>query len=580
MLLELISIIATLVICWGLGLIFTKKGIDEFWERNIMRIGIGLGIIPILGIILNYTVGLSVNWFLALSLLPIAVIIGLNRKFFFNKPSKQVIILLCIFLLFFSVFLFGAFKYNWLEDSDSYGYAQTVAHISYEKTYSKPVDIEIATYAEPTPIGYSILMSLPFQINHNMYFTLKFTNVLIISLGVLFFYFMVKQFYKSENKAIFAAFCLAMIPCFLTHFIFATVLGVLLFFPAFYCLEKTKENKWWFIPASLIIASILITHAVCSIAFGVFYCVYLLFNRKLTVFLSGLFGVLLSLIFWIPGIIKYTWTGLLQHIGVGGLETIINAAGTADRTYTLLDFLIAPSQNTINTSTGIGIALSLSAIIGIIILFKKNTNKECFIPFIWFLIALIMVNLANAPFKIYPFRWWTFMAIPICILAAMGLDWFWSKSQFCKFVALLCLLGIFIFSGIPKFNINTATWSPSPSMMQYGVIKDYAWMKDNLPKNSHVYEFNSMGKLNGFNMYYCAWCKNDVEVGDMFLNLTAEEIWNYLKDMDYQYLVINGFYAEKFDMNKINEKIKELAELGKFRMISQSKEMILLEVVE
>lgn len=49
-----ITILLFFIYTWGLGFALTSfvKNSQNFFERNLMRIGIGLGVIPILGVFL------------------------------------------------------------------------------------------------------------------------------------------------------------------------------------------------------------------------------------------------------------------------------------------------------------------------------------------------------------------------------------------------------------------------------------------------------------------------------------------------------------------------------------------------
>jgi len=69
---SLITILLFFIYTWGLGYTATYylKNSQNFIEANIIRIGIGLGIIPILGVLLNL-LGIPLDWavFLILSVI-------------------------------------------------------------------------------------------------------------------------------------------------------------------------------------------------------------------------------------------------------------------------------------------------------------------------------------------------------------------------------------------------------------------------------------------------------------------------------------------------------------------------------
>src|SRR3989338_3613562 len=238
-------------------------------------------------------------------------------------------------------------------------------------------------YIDPYPPTYDLLMGLLHQTNDSIYWTLKFFNALIISLSTIFFYFFVKEFTGNRNKALFAAFALLSIPAFMSHFIWALSLTVPLYFIVFYALEMIKHDRRWWIVSALSMVTVLTSSPTHSTYFGLFLILYLttklILERKILAWhiASGALGLALSLVFWwIPMIfshgIEWTLTGLgfsfadLKEAGLGGA-----LQGTGDRIYTFSDFFIAQKQNMINNPVGIGLVLSILALIGIISIFAK-----------------------------------------------------------------------------------------------------------------------------------------------------------------------------------------------------------------
>src|SRR4030042_1450406 len=107
---------------------------------------------------------------------------------------------------------------------------------------------------DPYPPGYDLLMGVLLQTANSVMWILKFFNALIISVSIAFFYFFAKELMGDKNKALFSTFCLAAVPAFMSHFIWAISLAVPLYFVAFYCLERIKQDKKWFIVSIAAIA--------------------------------------------------------------------------------------------------------------------------------------------------------------------------------------------------------------------------------------------------------------------------------------------------------------------------------------
>jgi len=142
---SIITIILFFVYCYGLGLglsRFTKES-EDFLERFVMRIGIGLAIIPALGLLLN-VLKIPIDWkiFLGLSIISI-LSYSYNKfrktnkfEFNINKVNINLSSLLMLILFFITFYMYGtgAFSYPYLEDDDPWSHAMGVSYVSIEKT--------------------------------------------------------------------------------------------------------------------------------------------------------------------------------------------------------------------------------------------------------------------------------------------------------------------------------------------------------------------------------------------------------------------------------------------------------------
>ena len=184
-----------------------------------MMCGIGLGVFPILAILLN-TVKIPLVWYLFLGF---SLLIPFNNllKFRFpklHKPTFKVkyifyIVLFVIFFAHLAVYLKGAFAYQYLENGDPWVHADVAQYVATEKTYSLPSNYQdmveytsVFHYIEPYPPGYAVLNGMLHQIDSDLKGVLKFFNAFIISLGILFIFFFIYNLTQSRSHALFAAF--------------------------------------------------------------------------------------------------------------------------------------------------------------------------------------------------------------------------------------------------------------------------------------------------------------------------------------------------------------------------------------
>ncbi len=603
---SIITVVLFFVYCYGLGFTVSSfvKNSENFLERNLMRLGFGLAMLPFLGLILNL-IKIPIDWklILALSLVyPLYYLFKYRPKpqlqFKITKTTISILAMLVLFVINFYIYTSGAFAYPYLEDDDSWGHATSVKFVSIEKTVFVGME-GLFQYIDPYPPSYDILLGILHQTNDSVYWTMKFFNALIISLSTIFFYFFVKEFTGNKNKALFAAFALLSIPAFMSHFIWGISLTVPLYFVVFYAVERIKHDKKWWILASLVMVTTLTSSPTHSTYFGLFFVLYLLtkiiLERKMLFYhaLAGLTGVFLSSVFWwMPMVVKYGFIGTLERSGisVGKGVGALAIAGTADRVYTLKDFFIAQEQNMINNPIGIGVFLSILTIITLVFLslrFKdlfKKENHWLGITLAWFILTFYAVNAVNMPVKISPFRAWMLLAIPVCILAAEGAFNLMSISKksmgnIGKYAVLLILLtGIFFTSTQQKIAVNTATWPPGAFWTSGEEIGAYVWMKDNLPKNSNVFTFVNNGPVIGSDMYTCHWCEDVRDYMKQGFNQSVQDNYNWLKGKEYEYLIVDGQTVQKFGVNESNTKIQELVGSGLFNPVFQNQGAIIFKV--
>jgi len=251
---KILNIFLFLIYTYGLGYSLTRSIKEKGLEVTVIRIGIGLGCVPLLGIILNL-LHIPLDWriFLLLSsFFPLIDLMAAIKSKSLKRPpkiTKTTLILLGIFLVCVFIYCSGPFNYPWLENDDPWTQAAGIKYIALEKNINVPSGE--FQYLNPYPPGYGLLFGILHQTHQSLYWTLKFFNGLIIAFGYLFFYFFAKEFTKNNKKALFATFFLAAIPCYLSHFIWAHTLAVTLFFPALYTLLKSEEDKRFILPACI-----------------------------------------------------------------------------------------------------------------------------------------------------------------------------------------------------------------------------------------------------------------------------------------------------------------------------------------
>ncbi|MBI5003325.1 glycosyltransferase family 39 protein [Candidatus Woesearchaeota archaeon] len=506
---------------------------DNFFIRLLLYLGSGLGTLVFL-IILFDVGGIPLDYriFFAISLLcPLHFVLfhwnnfisSLQGLFSFSSYSKKEVLCFgAIFvaaLVLFYTFLVGAFAYPYLEDDDPWEHAVAVKYIADEKTYYQPSGEAISHYLEPYPPTYDALLALVYQINGSIFLTLKVFNVLLIALGILFFFLFARELFGLEVATV-AALVLVVLPSWMSHFIWSHTLALVLFFPALMLALRGFTDQRYILPAVILIAAEMVTHPFVAILFGAFYIILVLWHVGFTFaslqkktfttmnaftssFLIGFFGVALSFLYWGQQLLRhglenilYSHTGGFSGVASSGLETAadlyINPA------YTLSDFLVAPLVTKIDQPTGFGVLVFVFVLFSVLYLLWNWKNyfsaeKYHLVVLVWFVLTFVGLLGGHLPFSILTHRFWAYVSIPMALLVGIFVVLLFEKIQnrtVAIVVGSLLFVGVFgipsfdafnaYTSWYPKYVVETSSWPPGVAWSSVQELEGYMWMHDNL----------------------------------------------------------------------------------------------------
>jgi hypothetical protein len=573
--------------CLGYSLTFFLKP-QDFLETNIIRCGIGLGAIPIVGVILNL-MRIPLDWriLLLISVAGPVLIMLIKRKrpelpeFKLTRANTYLYIAFLLAVVSLYMNLRGAFGYEYLENQDPYLHAVGAKFVATQKTFHINNPNAHIEYIDPYPPGYDFLMGILHQTSSDLQWTLKFFNSLIVSLGILFFYFFAKAFTDRSSTAIFATFILFSIPCYLTHFIWAHSLVMALFFPAMYCLIRSqhgkKNGKWW-IPGAFVISGILLSQPTqpikLGLLMGVFYIVIAIHRGSVSkeILFAGLAGGLMSVLWWGEKASTFISGGLPQINGETSLFSPVG--GTATRAYNLNDYIWAQKVNLINNPVGFGIVISIMLAVSLLLValrikdLKKKENYWITVSVAWMIITFILVNTAtwNLPLGLFAFRVWMLLAIAVSLICAAGFTYLLDIGRKVHIpgsiiVGILVLLILWT-SFYPKFIVNTSSWyagdfKTPKELNAYVSLKDY-------PDYTKVFGFVLQSEIIGMNKFLCSWCDEEIEITKTGLNITARDLHDFLKRNGYEYFIIGTSEAVKYGLTETQDFIKKLVNSKRF----------------
>ena len=574
--------------CWGLGYsllsLFSLGKNRSKIEKYVMNIGIGLGVFPILSVILN-TLKIPLAWYVFLIIAFIVPAIDLFRfllngsqlakkektkKIFkLTKTNLALVLVFMIFAIHLFVYLEGAFTFPYLENGDPWSHADVSQYIAEQKSYSIPADDwKILHYTEPYPPTFAVMNAMLYQINPDLKWVLKFFNSFLISLGILFFYFFMKRIMKCPLRSAFATFLLAAVPCYLSHFIFAASLGVTLFFPAFYAFTQINKNKRWLYVAGIISASIFVVQPITAGVFGIIAGLYWILgvilykNLRKHCLYALILGVLLSWLYYIPTFIKFGFFAFANKLG---FQMMIGGQGDSSGgvIYSFKDYLISPLANKIDQATGFGafffIALLLCLVFFIIAVKKlydssdKERSRWIFLSIIIFFMTFMASQSNRFAYKFFPHRIWAYMAIAAVIILAFGifslLRSFPIRKEARYVILIVFIIGVILTSSVPKYKVQTSYWPPDygyfhPIQKEGGVsspeLTGYLWMEKNVPwkSKSMVLCWEADQFAAGVNMMSQTADKEIREFKASLSEKSANDIISFAKQKDYDYILV------------------------------------------
>ncbi len=522
----------------------------------------------------------------------------------------------------FWMFHTGATSYPYLEDDDPWNHAQSTLYVALEHTARvDPAVRELnggyAFYLDPYPPSYDIMMGVLRQANDSTSWTLKFFNALLCGLAVVFAYLAARAYLGGDQKGALVAIILAVLPSFMSHFIWSQTIAVTVFPIALFAAVKALDDKSWRIPAIIAVASMMVTQPVVSTVFGVtlFLLVALIaahelmqpkakktvagfkgilarFPKTVAGLIVGAGGLALSLIgYWIPQIIKWTWAGFLRLRG--GELTSGWGGDYALQSYKIWTEVINPPMGgRIDQAIGWGLVLSVTLLLGILVILatgKRTLNLRKGWRHIHLLIWTALLTYAVlAPTFGMPgwgaSRTWVYLAIPLAFLAAEGafiLTRTLTKSDALRIsIVLLIAIGIISTSLPAKWAQQTNPgWPPGAQWMatqgqgggvQYPELVGYLETQRAIPKNSRVYAMcGGDQRPIGFDFISYPWDPQAAAFRHAGLNHTPEETIAFLSGMGYDYVAIDISCVREHGENKTVEFTQALSATGRFQPVLQ-----------
>ncbi|MFH1721943.1 MAG: hypothetical protein ABH950_04995 [Candidatus Altiarchaeota archaeon] len=592
-----ISLMCFLLLSFGVGYSITRfvSKPSLSLESILIHTGFGLAGLPFFFVVFNSSgLPLHIGLFLVVFLsIPFSDIFRYRKDLIkftektidFSNQRKWIFELAAVFLslILFFVFLKGSFSYPWLEDGDPWQHAVGAKYVSLEETYSIGADQYVSHYLEPYPPSYDVLMGLVHQTNNSINWTLKFFNSLLVSIGLVLFFFFARQLTKNDWVSFIATFVLLVIPSYMGHFIWAQSLALIIFFPAFIAIERIREDRRWMIPAAIMVASNMLVQPLANVIFGVFFALYFLvqifvdrgFAKKLLV--VGCLGLMLSLVYWVPTVAKFGWElEKINSVGKAFAQGDFKLAHW-DKTYGVEDFLFVKIVGGIDQHVGVGLFLLPIFVVSILLVAyeaffppKKvsgwlKENYWLVFSFLWLVFTFLALEGNELTVSVMPYKFWPYFSIPLALITAKGIsitpERFRKREILFYPVLFFLLVGVLFTSAYPKYYVSTSLWPAGTDWQSHEHLSGY-FLLGFLPKNTVVYPAcHPLGKIEeydpvliGVDFISYPWDDEVMDFRADFKEKSVDEIYTFLKGKGYQYIFLDGFCMGDLSRHEENKK--------------------------
>ncbi len=414
---EILSLLFFFTVSYGLGSFFTAKlNFERNYERYIMQTGFGIAVFAVLIALLGI-IRIPLHWsiFLLLSLIGIFLEYKRGTKYSIQlkKSTFYFAGAIVVFIFAMTMYLTGAFSYDYLENDDSWAHAHGISYVKESMSILEPIKgRQILQYLDAYPPAYEGILGVINQISNSTKWTLKVYNSLFIGLSIIFLFFLTFALTKRNDIALWSSFFAAIIPAFFSHFIWSHTLALMFFPISLYALVKIREQKNFMYATSICGAAIFVTSIDEAIKFGLFMAIFFIIislnGKKINkeILISGLLICIIAFVaWWGPMLYKYgspeevLKKGFIEGAGGATHPSIkiepIGVLGSGTRQhgiYTWKEFLFASENNMINAPWGIGLVISILSIIGLVVLIlskEEIMTKYTIIAFFIFIKTII-----------------------------------------------------------------------------------------------------------------------------------------------------------------------------------------------
>lgn len=588
----LFTVVAFAVIVGGLGLAGLRASTPRSWpERLVLALPVGLCLWP-LAVLALRLVHLPLDWRIvgALGLAGFALGVADGRAAPALPPPRLAALAAAGVLAaaLAAVMYFGATRYPYLEDDDSWRHAVAARWVALQKTTVQP-EPPVTLYLEPYPPYYGALMGVLHQVNPDLKDVLKFFNALVVGLSVLGAFLAFEALSGSVAIALAASALLAVSPSYMSHFIWAQSLAIPVFFAAVWALARLPAGaRWWTGGPSwlalLLVWSATIIQPSTAAVFALLFAVAAAVRAAARARGAPLPRPEMAAIVAAGAASLATWLVLMRRqLAYYATQGQAFRGGQGDDTsgglvYGLRDILL-DYGNKIDQGTGLGWAPAALAVIALVALAARwkeeapASRATRLVMAAWLVIGLVGIEGNALPLKLFPHRFWVFLAIPVAYLAAEGAAALakLASGTWPRAAILVVAVGIAFGTNLgPRLDLQTGVWPPGvgwPSPDQLG-----AWVETagHLPRWTRVFAPCLRDEyLIGLNLHAEPWDPALRGLRERLASTDGRELAAVMAARGYPYLVLEASCVQKIGLEATRALDASVRASGRFQVEAQ-----------
>lgn len=588
------------VLVGGLGLGALRLVDPRAWpERLALALPVGLGAWPFAVLALRL-LHLPLDWRVAglVGLAGIGLSLADRRRApaLAEPRAAGLVVAAALAAALAAVMYAGATRYPYLEDDDSWQHAVAARWVALQGTTVQP-EPPVTLFLEPYPPHYAALMGVLHQVNPDLKDVLKFFNALIAGLSVLGAFLAFEALSGSAGKALAAAALLAVSPSYMSHFIWAQTLAIPVFFAALWALARLPAGARWWTGGPSWLAFLLAwsatiiqpsTAAVSGLLLAVGAAVRAAAGR---VSGEGVPRAEMTAVAAAGAASLATWLTLMprQLAHYASQPGTFTGGASADTSgnlvYGLRDILLDHGVK-IDQGTGLGWATAALGIIGLataIARWRHDPRAARLVMVAWLAIGLVGIEGNALPWKLFPHRFWVFLAIPVASLAAEGAAALASLASagWARAGTFLVAAGVAFGTNLgPRLTHELSMWRPGlgwPSEDQLG-----AWLQtaDHLGRWAHVLApcFRD-DYLIGLNLHAEPWAPAVRDLRRRLSSASGLELAEIMEARRFEYLALDGSCLQRIGTDDTRRLAREVAATGRFRIDATAPDFVVFQLL-